>query len=386
VQRDRDSAADESIQAEGEIVVHLTVKVLAEDSNTFRHGSSHSKAKRQRTVAVSKENDMPGVLPRNFRSANRSEVLAHFLLSTWGTVTSVTPIDDYGIDLYCTLTENVGRQSIVTDYYSVQVKSTDDPWVFETQEAIRWLFDYSTPLFLGCVDRTKTVLSIYQTMPRFLASFWPDTTRLTLEPSTDDEGRCAQWTGNGQFSLSAPIIRVSLAELSDPARLDSLRKTFQYWVKQENYNCDLRRVGILRFRMPDKYKVNEAPTNSGLAEQGRWRVTPEQLERAVRTLVEVVDCVGRQLLGANDRESAMYAALLLRHVFDSRKQDLAGDPRWSQGSMPGTVHKISYSLNQLLNLVGPTNGTFEGLDQLASLVRELPVAAKYLSSTDSATP
>ena len=144
---------------------------------------------------------MPGTLARNFRSANRSEVLAHFLLSTWGTVTSVAPVDDYGIDLYCTLAESIGLRSIVTDYYSVQVKSSDDPWVFDTPEAIKWLFEYSTPLFLGCVDRTKTVLSIYQTMPRFLASFWPDDyTRLKLEPSNDDEGICAQWTGNGQFS------------------------------------------------------------------------------------------------------------------------------------------------------------------------------------------
>jgi hypothetical protein len=324
---------------------------------------------------------MPGILARNFRSASRSEVLAHFLLSTWGTVTSVAPADDYGIDLYCTLIENAGLRSLVTDYYSVQVKSSDAPWVFETKEDVEWLFDYSTPLFLGCVDRTKTVLSIYQTMPRFLASFWPDTTRLTLEPSNDDEGTCAGWTGNGQFSLSAPIIRVSLAELSDPVRLDSLRKTFQYWVRLENYNCDLRRVGVLRFRMPDKYKVNEIPIHSGLAEQGRWRVTPEQLAPAVRTLVEVVDCVGHQLLGAGDRESTLYAALLLRHVFASRQADLASDPRWSQGSWPAPVHQVARPLNVALNLVGPTNGAFEGLDQLASLVRELPFVAKYLSST-----
>jgi hypothetical protein len=327
---------------------------------------------------------MPGTLARNFRSANRSEVLAHFLLSTWGTVTSVAPVDDYGIDLYCTLAENIGLRSIVTDYYSVQVKSSDDPWVFDTPEAIKWLFEYSTPLFLGCVDSTKTVLSIYQTMPRFLASFWPDDyTRLTLEPSNDDEGICAQWTGNGQFSLSAPIIRVSLAELSDQVRLDSLRKIFQHWVKVDNYNCDLRRVGVLRFRMPDKYKVNEIPIHAGLAEQGRWRVTPEQLAPAVRTLVEVADCVGHQLLGDGDRVSALYAALLLRHLFAVRQNDLANDIRWSQGSTPGVVNRAAEKLNVALNAMGqPTSYTFDGLDKLSVLVRELPLVAKYLSSTD----
>jgi len=324
---------------------------------------------------------MPGTLARNFRSANRSEVLAHFLLSTWGTVTSVAPVDDYGIDLYCTLTENVGLRSIVTDYYSVQVKSNDDPWVFETKEEIRWLFDYSTPLFLACVDRTKTVLSIYHTMARFLAGFWPEGERLTLEPTNDIDGVSVQWSGGEQFSLSAPIIRVSLAELSDSVRLDSLRRTFQHWVRLENYNCDLRRVGVLRFRMPDRYKVNEVPVNSGIIEQGRWRITPEQLAPAVRTLVEVVDCVGHQLLGAGDPEGTLYAALLLRHVVATRQGDLAGDPRWSQGSWPGPVYEVARPLNAALNLVGPTNGTFEGLDQLASLVRGLPFVAKYLGHT-----
>jgi hypothetical protein len=322
---------------------------------------------------------MVGALPRNFRLANRSEVLAHFLLSAWGTVTSVTPIDDYGIDFYCTLTENVGLRSIVTDYYSVQVKSTDDPWEFDTPSEIRWLFEYSTPLFLGCVDRTKTVLSIYQTMPRFLASFWdPAGRQLRLEPSNDVEGTCAQWSDSDRFSLSAPIIKVSLAELSDPDRMESLRKTFQHWVKLENYNCDLRRVGILRFRMPYKYRTNEIPIDSGLAEQGRWKVTEQQLTRAIQTLVEVVDCVGHQLHGAGDQQSALYAALLLRHLFSTRQPDLASDPRWSQGVTPSVVSVVAGKLNDAIDARGYA---FAGLDQLAAVVGDLPLVRKYLTST-----
>lgn len=324
---------------------------------------------------------MPGALARNFRSANRSEVLAHFLLSTWGTVTSVAPVDDYGIDLYCTLTENAGLRSIVTDYYSVQVKSSDAPWVFDSPDAIKWLFDYSTPLFLACVDHTKTVLSIYQTMPRFLASYWDPGARLVLEPSNDDEGKCAQWSGGDHFSLSAPIIRVSLAELSDSDRLESLRKTFQHWVRLENYNCDLRRVGVLRFRMPDKYRTNDAPTNSGLVEQGRWRVTPRQLAPAVRTLVEVADCVGHQLFGDGDRESTLYAALLLRHLFAVRLGDLVSDPRWSQGVWPSAVHAAAQELNTALDATRPATYLLEGLDQLADRVRALPLVANYLHAT-----
>lgn len=327
---------------------------------------------------------MVGALARNFRSANRSEVLAHFLLSSWGTVTSVSAGDDYGIDLYCTLTEEIGLRAIVTDYYSVQVKSTDEPWVFESPEAIKWLFDYSTPLFLGCVDRTKTVLSVYQTLPRFLASFWDPGARLTLEPSNDVRGKCAQWSGEERFSLSAPILRVSLAELSDRERLKELRSVFRYWVQLDNYNCDLRRVGLLRFRMPAEYEANIAPTNSALTEQGRWRVTPQQLKRAIGTLIEAVDCVGHQLLGDGDKESALYAALLLRHLFSHGKVDLASDPRWSQGVWPGVVHEVAHKLNAALTNTKPTTYLLEGLDEVAKTLHALEPVRKYLDSPSKA--
>jgi hypothetical protein len=43
-----------------------------------------------------------------------------------------------------TLTKEVGQRSIVTEYYSVQVKSNDDPWDFKTGDEIQWLFDHPT--------------------------------------------------------------------------------------------------------------------------------------------------------------------------------------------------------------------------------------------------
>jgi hypothetical protein len=153
---------------------------------------------------------MVGAVARNFHTASRSEILADYLLSGWGTVTPVRRQDDFGVDLYCTLTASVGQRSTVTDYYSVQVKSNDDPWLFKSADEIRWLFDYPTPLFLACLDKTKTVLSIYQTMPRFLAGFWDPPAQLELIPSAADVGKNAEWRHAERFSLSAPILRVSV--------------------------------------------------------------------------------------------------------------------------------------------------------------------------------
>ena len=56
-----------------------------------------------------------GAYVRGFHEGSRSEVLADYLFSAWGTVTPVRRWSDYGLNLYCTLSERIGplaRESI----------------------------------------------------------------------------------------------------------------------------------------------------------------------------------------------------------------------------------------------------------------------------------
>jgi hypothetical protein len=322
---------------------------------------------------------MVGAVPRNFHDAGRSEILADFLLSGWGTVTPVRRQDDFGVDLYCTLNEEVGRRSIVREYYSVQVKSNDGPWVFETPDEIHWLFDHPTPLFLACVDRTTTVLSIYHTLPRFLASFYDTPARLRLAPLNDDGGQPAQWVNGEDFPLSAPIIRVSLEELRDPERLRALRSVLQYWVAADAYNGALRRVHIMRFRMPDKYRVNEIPGEVSFIEQGRINLSEHQLAPAISTLVEVLDCVGDQLHYDKDRELPLLAALLLRRLRATRKASLQDDRKWSRDIPSGLERDVSELLNKGLDEGRRPSDIYEGLDLVLAQVRALELVESYMS-------
>jgi hypothetical protein len=41
---------------------------------------------------------------------------------------------------------------------------------------------------------------------------------------------------------------------------DELRKVFACWVEVDRENCNLIRQGLLRFRRPHAYRVNEKPT------------------------------------------------------------------------------------------------------------------------------
>jgi len=83
---------------------------------------------------------MAGSVAANFHEGSRSELLADYLFSTWGTVNPVRRQDDYGVDLHCTLTARAGQRAVVTEHYSVQVKSTTDPWVLaDENQSGGWL-------------------------------------------------------------------------------------------------------------------------------------------------------------------------------------------------------------------------------------------------------
>ncbi len=323
---------------------------------------------------------MVGSVARNPHTGSRSEILADYLFSGWGTVTPVRRQDDYGVDLQCTLTEAIGQRAVVTDYYSVQVKSGDGPWVFESADDIRWLFEYPTPLFLACVDKTGGTLAIYHTMSRFLAGMWPPPKRLKLTPTGLDDGQSVGWTDGTDFSLSAPILRVSLGDFVEERKLENLRGVLKYWVTLDTFNCDLRRIGLLRFRMPHRYRVNEVPALGGFVEQGMLRPTDSQLARAVSMLVEAVDCVGDQLRVRGDRISALCAAMLLRHLKATRAAELTADPRWNLSSESPFEFSVSQELDSAVEPGATPSYVFEKIDKLIKIFRDAEAVSAYLNS------
>lgn len=307
---------------------------------------------------------MTGAVARNLHEGSRSEILADYLFSTWGTVSPVRRQDDYGVDLFCTLTEAIGQRSTVSDYYSVQVKSTDDPWVVEGPDAVKWLIDHPTPLFLACVNKTEGVLTVYKTLVRFLCGLWEAPDRLELVPNPGGGGEHSAWQGSGRFELSAPILRVTIHDLLDKDKLARLRQVFQFWVRVDNENCTFRRMGLLRLREPDHYCTNELPV-TGIVEQGMTRPKSEQVSVAIRTLVEALDCVGVQLLRSGDCECALYAGLLLDRIRTTNDAVFEGDLRWGQSGKRWTLERdLAGPLNKVLLPGRQPRYVFEGLDQL----------------------
>lgn len=66
----------------------------------------------------------------NLYQGIRSEYLAQYVFSMFGTVTRVPNEEDHGMDLSCTITRRAGGRAEPYAYYLVQVKSAPEDWIF----------------------------------------------------------------------------------------------------------------------------------------------------------------------------------------------------------------------------------------------------------------
>lgn len=327
---------------------------------------------------------MAGSVAANFHEGSRSELLADYLFSTWGTVTPVRRQDDYGVDLYCTLTERMGQRASVTEHYSVQVKSTTDPWLLDDEQSVRWLVEHPTPLFLACVDKTAGILRVYQLSSRFYVwAMGALPARLALCPEDTEDGSFTWWQHRGDgdlFSLSAPFLRVTIAELVDGAMLNTFRNVLAHWIRFDRENCDLIRQGLLRFRMPHSYRTNEVP-NGGWVEQGLSAPAPAFLERGIMSSAEGAECVGGQLGRRGDRRAALFAALFVDHLQRSYPDSFAEHGRWGH-RLPGDLGQIVRDgLNQGLDDGTDARYSYAGIDAVTEAVCSNGLVKQFLGDT-----
>ena len=208
--------------------------------------------------------------------------------------------------------------------------------------------------------------------------------RLELRPEDIRNGSFVSWQhrdDGDSFSLSAPILRVTIADLVDGAALDAFRDVLACWVQFDRENCDLIRQGLLRFRMPYSYRVNEVP-GGGLVEQGLSAPAPGFLKGGILASAESAECVGGQLGRSGDRRAALFAALLVDHL-QRAYPDAFADARRRGHRLPGDLgHMVCHGLNQALD---PGNGGvpyhFSGIDAVTDAVCSEAIVRKFLNDT-----
>jgi hypothetical protein len=324
---------------------------------------------------------MTGAYAPNPHEGSRSEILADYLFSSWGTVTPVRRQDDYGFDLYCTLSDRIGQRAVVRDYFVVQVKSGTDPWVFEHEESVQWLVEYPNPLFLACVDKKNLSVSVYHVMPRFnVWALGKLPVRLELKPEVRDDGASVTWENGESFSLSAPIVRASMEELCDKDKMEALCKVFQFWVRFDRQNCDLMRQGLLRFRIPASYRVNELP-KTGISQIGYGQPEMKFLDRGIRKLKESAECIGGQLYRLGDHSGALRATLLVHHLLQKYENTFKDSLQGAMGM--GDVVFLSNALNRAQDELGDRkvgSYAYSAIDEVGKGLENDPIVRRFLTT------
>lgn len=200
---------------------------------------------------------MAGAIAKNAQEGTRSEYLAQFALSAFGTCIPVPHPEDSGIDLYCTLGKRFGRRFLVTHPYFVQIKSNRDSIYYSGKDDVKWLLSHKYPFFICVVDKKKVQLEIYQTLALTMNSsknleeiiLHPGCSKHDLFP-LDPEGEKLD------ISLGEPIVRFNLSALDGSSFQNQVLNSLRSWIELDQGNIDLKSTGITVYRIPDPWKAN----------------------------------------------------------------------------------------------------------------------------------
>jgi hypothetical protein len=297
-----------------------------------------------------------GSFAPNPHEGSRSEHLAQYIFSSFGTSIPVPHQEDSGIDLYCTLVERVGQRAWPRHYYAVQVKSTDEPWQFTAPESVRWFVQFPLPLFFCIVTKKEARLRVYHTSPRFYVwSLPPLPACVTAIPGEGTEGRHTRWEVGTSFSLSAPILDFTVTQALDDAFCEQIVKVLECWIRIDACNLYQIQAGLRQFSMPYSYVTNEVPLAEGTSTQGIARAEDPEVAAAIARLEDQLVWITVQLYRRGDVAGALRGLLLYRHLW----------PR---------EHQISFAhvLQDLMHHAPATRNHYvwAGLDEIDRVLRE----------------
>jgi hypothetical protein len=263
---------------------------------------------------VTKES-LTGCTSANFHEAGRSEYLAHYVFSSFGTSVPVPRQEDTGLDLICTLTERDGQRLWPVATYSVQVKSTRSPWVFADKRSIRWIVEAPMPVFFCIVDKRTAKVSIFNTWPRFLAWVMSDSfERIEMTVGESGTGKIeVEINRDGTYSLSAPIAEFAITDILDAELHSQIRSILQVWIQYDQSNIHRIQSGIKSLTSISNYETNN-PSVLGVIQLSRPMISDFSNDPKFSQFVEHLKWVARSLAEQKELKGFLRAALLLRHL------------------------------------------------------------------------
>jgi len=205
-----------------------------------------------------------GVTARNTRQGFRSEYIARYFFSAFGTAVEVSQGNDIGIDILCNLTKFNGLLITVKSSYGVQVKSSDDAFTYAGKQATTWLSNLEYPLLLTSVDKKNSRIKIYSAwnINRFLLSLNSDDEQTFPEEIkfiTSNDEELGEPNINGTIPVGKPILDFEFSDIDDPDKSENYFNVLEEWLEIDNRNYLLRRSGVSCAFGYTKWETNRSP-------------------------------------------------------------------------------------------------------------------------------
>jgi len=230
---------------------------------------------------------MPGSRPIGFLFGASAERLAEFVLGSFAFTTPVPYPVDVGHDFHCVLHRAAANRRTLRagPAFSVQVKATQEPVVYEAGDAATWLSDQESPLFLCLVDRQELTCAVYSTWNMHNAHLLHGPLRTVLEPGATAEefGLPTRRGDTLHVPLGPPVLRLVPGDVVDSSRARDWATILEPWILMDREIIVNRRAGMFWVEGPRHWITNEAlPTDDAEPSQGRFYWNPQNLDRCVR--------------------------------------------------------------------------------------------------------
>jgi hypothetical protein len=299
-----------------------------------------------------------GSISPNFHEGSRSEYLAQFVFSSFGTAIPIPHQEDSGLDLYCTLLERQGQRAWPRSYYSVQVKSSIEPWEFDGPESVRWIIEHPLPIFLCIILKSEARVLVYHTTPRFAVWALPTKTeKLVLIPGRATDAITINWTEGHEYELRAPILDFTIDQLLDSTFHNKIGRVLQHWIDYDVENLFRIKSGIPRFQVPYNYRTNETE-HQGTTEQG-GPFRSDLLIRAESRLKELLGCITDHRYPNEDWSRSVICAMALRQL----------SPNYEPGEFTRHNNRLHQELNLRLGMQPPTY-QYQACDALIRMIED----------------
>lgn len=201
-----------------------------------------------------------GSIAPNFHEGTRSEYLAQYVFSAFGTSISVPHAEDAGINLYCTLGERIGQRLHVQNYYFVQVKSQKGEIRYEGEKSVEWLLSHRYPLLICFVDKKSSRIEVFQTLQVTICFAKAGVKSITLLP--DSGGQFFKNVEPGQdlkLHLGLPILDFDVSQMQDEKWVNRAMGILKFWVELDQESISQKPMGLTLFRIPESYETNQLP-------------------------------------------------------------------------------------------------------------------------------